>query len=136
MIRIDALIEKNDWKELENLLKTQQGAIISGKRYSYDPESMSPGADINVVCERIIEASDSQTFQKMTTKDRMAASSVITELKRLYDESSKALDRSPYVTWMIVQISDFWEGLGGYQSIEKLEILVLSQLQLLISRGK
>jgi hypothetical protein len=122
--RIDNLIDQNNWKTIEDLLKDQHGCIgKNGGRYSYDPRNFEFNGtfDINKICWRVFDATANEAFWK-SDKELAAIPNIIKELRRIYDETETALDDASFVAYIATRVYDFNEMLlDGYPPIQHLE---------------
>lgn len=130
--QIDNFIVQNDWKSLGLYLASEHGFIdkFVGGRYCCGAYMEIDGcADINKICWSVFRADCSQPFEKLPHDQRLAASNVIKELRRLYDETEVKLANASYVAFVATRVYDLIEKMSdGFQPIERLEDCVLPGL--------
>lgn len=136
--KIDNFIAQNNWVSLEIFLASEKGFIhqLLGGRYCSGPYIEIDGyADINKICWSVLRADLRQLSNKLPNDQLLAASNVIKELRRLYDESETALENAPYSARVATRIYDFVEKTyyDGFQPIDRLEEGVLPNLESLTS---
>lgn len=127
--QINNFISQNDWKSLERYLASEHGFIdkFFGGRYCCGAFMEIDGcADINKICWSVFRADCDQPFKQLPYDQRVAASKVIKELSRLYNETEIALANASYVASIATRVYDLAEKItDGFHPIKRLEDCVL-----------
>lgn len=133
-MQINDLIAQNDWESLEVFLATEKGFIdqtFGGRYCCRDYKEIDDCADLNEICASIWKADGKQPLKQLPEPKRLAASRVIRDLRRLYNEADSTSIHVPYVASVATRVYDFVEQIttDGYGlPIDRLEDCVLSDL--------